>query len=129
MAKARTLKDLLAQADAFVKVSQASTSNEVLTSQGDVEALANKLASASAEIHVVNDNELDADFEKLAESFNRYQTVLELNELFKVAEFENKARQEGFNDAQIAEAINKIAAEKLAKNLPFLAALKRSCQD
>lgn len=123
----KPLKELLAQADAFIKTASATTvgkpSIKIAT---EVENLVEALGSAETGV-VITAEEVGID--KIAESLNRVHTLLELDVINKYSNFEKKAEENGYSKEQIEEAFSKIAAEKTLKNLPVLAALGVSAME
>ena len=118
----KPLKQLLDQADALIKSAQPTSAIKVASTQVDeVSALASLLAGADTSVTLNSDTTVCTDeMDKIAESINRLQAAAELEEILKLAVFEKKASDEGFTQDQIIEAISKIGAAKLKKNLPFL---------
>jgi len=121
----RPLKTLLDQADELLRGSGQTLSKTASVQESDVSALAKLLAGADTDITVSYDPIAlkQAEIDKIAESLNRVQTATEIDVLLKLADFEKKARTEGFTTEQINEAFSKIAADKIAKNIPLLAAM------
>jgi len=121
--RVKPLKTLLEQADEFCRSSSMSKTASAEKSEASV--LADILAGADANITIDYDSEAvkQAEIDKIAESLNRVQTASEIDVVLKLAEFEKKAEAEGFTSEQISEAMSKIAAEKIAKNVPLLVAM------
>lgn len=123
----KSLKQLLDRADEFIKNSSAhdqSFAKEASAEKNEVEALVDLLTEASAEVSLEPSSNPDqAEMDKVAESLNRLQTAAELEELYKLARFSERAFEEGYSEEQIQEAFSKIAAARVAKNLPLLGAM------
>lgn len=121
--RVKPLKELLAQADALC--GGPAMSKEASAQESEVSALASLLASAETDVTVNYDSEAykQSEIDKIAESLNRVQTAAEIDVVLKLADFEKKAQAEGYTRDQIDEAFSKIAAEKIAKNIPLLAAM------
>lgn len=109
MRMVKPLAELLKQADELIKIGSSATipSNDSST----VLSVADKL--------IGDDSSLD----KVAEAICRLQVASVLETDIRVAGFEKKAREEGFSLEQIEEALSKVAAEKLHKNVASLVAL------
>lgn len=127
MMRVKPLQTLLDQAAEFCKN---TATGQVLektasASESEASALAGLLAGAETDITIQYDPEAlkQAEIDKIAESLNRVQTASEIDTVLQLAQFEKRAREEGFTNEQINEAFSKIAAEKIAKNVPLLAAM------
>lgn len=125
MASVRPLKQLLEQADAFSK--SASAAAPVASKPTDaIDQLIALMDSADApvEIEKIAEGEQmsEVQLEKAAEAFNRLQVAAALDNQARYALFEKKAQEAGYSDEQIEDALSKIAAEKVVKNLPMMLA-------
>lgn len=123
MMRVKPLKTLLAQADELC--GGTGMSKTASTPESEVSALAALLAGAETDIAIDYDPEAikQTEIDKIAESLNRVQTASEIDMVLKLSNFEKKAEAEGFTKDQIKEALSKIAAEKIAKNIPLLIAM------
>jgi len=121
--RVKPLQELLDQADALCKGT--ALSKVASAQESEVSALANLLVGAETDVKVDYDPEAfkQTEIDKIAESLNRVQTASEIDVVLKLADFEKKAQAEGYTQEQINEAFSKIAAEKIAKNIPLLAAM------
>ena len=66
----------------------------------------------------------DVGLEKTALALNRAEALLQIQTLQKLAAFRTKALKSGFTEAQVEEAVEKIAARKLKENLRVLTAVE-----
>lgn len=121
--RAKPLQELLNQANAFC--AGATMSKVASAQESEVSVLAGLLAGAETNVTISYDSEAlkQTEIDKIAESLNRVQTASEIDVVLKLADFEKRAQEEGYTQAQINEAFQKIAAEKIAKNIPLLAAM------
>jgi len=125
----KPLKQLFAEADALIgKSSQHSKVAAAAFPSDEVANLAEALISAGAlekvaEAESVMPNQVDSDFEKIAIALNRAEAASQLEYLEKLSQFENQAKDSGYSDDQIEEAIEKIAAKEVKHNLSILTAL------
>lgn len=121
----KSLKQLLDRADAFIAhgSSGSGLAKEAASNQDDVSALVELLLSADTISSEPQTTQSQEEFEKTALSLNRLQAASEIADLVKVAHFCKLASQEGFAEEQIQEAVMKIAASRLLKNLPALTSM------
>ena len=121
--RVKSLQTLLDQADQFCK--GPALSKTASAQETEVSALASLLAGAETSVTINEDSVAtkQSEIDKIAESLNRVQTASEIDVVLQLSDFEKKARAEGFSDEQIGEAMSKIAAEKIAKNIPLLVAM------
>jgi hypothetical protein len=121
--RVKSLKTLLDQADQFCK--SPALSKTASAQETEVSALANLLVGAETSVTINYDPEAakQTEIDKIAESLNRVQTASEIDVVLQLADFEKKAGAEGFSRDQIKEALSKIAAVKIAKNIPLLVAM------
>lgn len=117
----KPLPELLKQVDQILgieKSAQAVQSDEVF-------ALADVLASAEGLEKTAGSQEtaVTPEFEKIAIALNRVVAAKQIMEFSKLAAFSKRAREEGYSDEQIDEALQKIASSHLKKNLGFLGAI------
>lgn len=121
--RVKPLKALLEQADEFCK--GPALTKVASAQESEASALASLLAGADADVTIHYDPKAlkQVEIDKIAESLNRVQTAAEIDVVLKLSDFEKKAQAEGFTSEQISEAFSKIAADKIAKNIPLLAAM------
>ena len=118
----KPLKDLIAEADKFL--GQTKTAAPVISDE--VSSLADTLAFATAlEDQFVQPEQesYDQDFEKVAKALNKAAAEIEWDVLSKAEQFEKTALARGYSETQVEEALSKIAAAKIKKNLPELVAM------
>ena len=114
----KPLKDLLQQADRFLgntKVASAGASDEV-------SSLANTLQFATEiekSLNLDGNNEAD----DAARAMNKIAAQAELEVLIQCDQFEKAALADGYTKEQVDEALQKIAAKKMHKNLGLLASV------
>jgi hypothetical protein len=112
----RPLKDLLKDADKFSSTLNKSAS-AAPAGPDELFSFAEALMDASSIGGV------DKGFEKMALAVNRAEAILQIETFQKIAQFEEHARKAGFSEAQISEAVEKIAAKKVRDNLSVLMAV------
>jgi len=117
----KPLKDLIAEADKYLgvtKVAAPSASDEV-SSLADTLAFATQIEEQFQTPEV----QTSVEFEKVAKALNKIAASAELDAMVKSEQFENAALEHGYTNDQIKEALEKVAAKKLHKNLSNLTAL------
>lgn len=119
----RPLKELLEQADAMIKTSSAKPNTSVVKTASDVSAVLSALENAPSAADT-SPGDLDQDqIDKLAMASCRLQLAKEIEVGNRYAEFEKKAKAEGFSNQQIDEVLSKMAADKVHQHLPLLVAM------
>lgn len=124
---ARTLDQILNEADDIISgrsAAQEKTASPA-PSGDEIENLAKYLESeVHAQTKVASSDVEMTAFEKVAYSMAIVDTMTTLEKLTKVAAFEEKARAQGYSEAQIGEFLEKQAASEFGKKtiLPAAAA-------
>jgi len=120
----KPLKDLIAEADRIL----GQTKEASVSVTDEVSSLANTLSFATAiEDQFIQQKEASAEynpeFEKAAKLINKVAAEIEWDILKKTEQFEKAASAKGYTGAQVEEALSKIAAAKIKKNLATLVSL------
>lgn len=128
----RSLQTLMDEADRLI----ASTRGDVVkvaavAGLDDVVGVAQALINAGAiesgnDSGVVKTASESSGFDKLALALNRSLAAVEIESMEKIAKFCGSAQNNGYTDQQITEAVQKIAAASVKKNLATLVALEAS---
>lgn len=116
----KPLAKLLKEADEFGQTTgqlKVASSQAAPAASSEIEKLALELISAGGV------DQWDKGFEKTAMALNRAEALLQIQTFQKLAAFKEKALKEGFTEAQVEEAVEKIAARKLKENLKILTAV------
>lgn len=121
----KPLKDLMAEADRILGQTKIASP---LNISDEVSSLADTLSFATAieEKFTPQDSltaEFDPEFEKVAKAVNKASALAEWEVLSNTDRFEEAAMAQGYTEEQIGEALSKIAAAKVKKNLDALVAL------
>lgn len=130
---AKTIDQLLREADDIIErrasEKTASVSSSATTEDDDsVEKLASALLSPAHQPEQVTAQEsaIQTPFEKIAQAIVLVETLMNLDELAKVHQFEKMAHEKGFSEEQISQYMDKIAAgmdyKRLAPMIPILGA-------
>lgn len=124
----KPLKQLFAEADAFIGESQSKTASSAAFPNDGVADFAEQLINAGALEKVAGSASTetipaDANYEKLAMAVNRAETLKQIEQLNKYAHFCERAASEGFTAEQISESIEKMAAQEMKTQLPALTAM------
>lgn len=119
-----SLKKLYETADSFLEsADRSSLSKEASASKDDkLIKLAEELLSAEGGVEVAP-NKVEFDMDKVAEALNIIDAAADIDSIIKAEAFEKRAKEEGYSDEQIADALNKVAAARVKKNLPIMIAL------
>lgn len=117
----KPLKNLLAEADAFIGTSASAPLNEVKPHK-EIEKIASLLGAANQPIDV-DLPPVPSEMEKAAAALNILHAAAEIDMAKRVESFVKKAEKEGYTPEQIDEALGKIAAKRLKESLPILTAL------
>jgi uncharacterized tellurite resistance protein B-like protein len=122
MTAVRSLQTLFEAADALTGKADSASLAKTAAVVSETDLLAAQLLGADQPVEI--EPALEApESEKVAMAMNRVHTASFLDAVVKVENFEKQAREEGFSEAQIEEALSKTAAKALIKNLPeFVAA-------
>lgn len=118
----KPLKDLIAEADRYLgqtKISAPVVSDEV-SSLADTLAFASHLEE---QFSGPKEESTDVEFEKVAKAINKIAASAELEVLIQSEQFALAAKEYGYTDAQISEALTKVSSKKVHKNLAALAAM------
>jgi hypothetical protein len=121
----KPLKDLLDEADRILgqtKTAGQSVTDEV-SSLADTLAFASELEDQFVAVETPVETAPDTDFEKVAKVINKVAATVELEVMAKTAQFREAAETQGYTEEQVTEALSKIAAKKIRKNLTEIAAL------
>lgn len=110
---AKDLNALLMEADQLIETKLASVK---VIEEDEISKLAAQLTSTSSE--EVKDYTLT---EKLASSIAIVDTLLNLDQLVKIAAFEQKAKESGIDEEKVAEYFEKNAAPQFRSVLDLLA--------
>lgn len=115
----RPLKELLKDAEEFTRSLglNKTASSQPAAVTDDVSNFAQALMDAESV------NAKDEGFEKTAKALNRAEALLQIQTLQKLAAFRNRALKAGYTEAQVSEAVEKIAAKKVHENLKVLTAV------
>lgn len=119
----KPLSELMDQASVFMgqtKTAAPAYSDEV-SSLADTLAFAKEIEQNFGE--PAERPVADADFEKVAKEINIMAAQAELEVWGQAEQFREEALAKGYTNDQVSEALSKIAAQKIKKNLPELAAL------
>lgn len=122
----KPLKELLQQADSYLGTTKVAS--PVVVSD-EVSSLANTLAFAERlEQQFTADTDYasvsaDEELEKVAKQINKIAAQAEIEVLATSEAFREKALGEGYTEDQIDEALSKIAAQRIKKNLGALTAI------
>lgn len=122
----KPLKQLFAEADSFIGESHSKTASSAAFPSDSVSELAEQLINAGAVEKVAGTSteaKPDASYEKIAMAVNRAEALKQIEQFEKYAQFFEKAEAAGYSEAQISEAVEKLAAKELKTKLPALTAL------
>lgn len=117
----KPLKDLIAEADRYLgqtKVAASAVSDEV-SSLADTLTFATQIEEQFAMDQTASSEE----FEKVAKALNKIAAAAEIEVMTQSAQFEKTALEHGYTSDQINEALTKVAAQKIHKNLANLTAI------
>lgn len=120
----KPLRDLIAEADRIL--GQTKTAASVVSDE--VSSLADTLAFATAieeqfALPGTNQAMHDPEFEKVAKAINKIAAKIEWEVLKKADQFEEAALANGYTEAQVEEALSKIAAAKIKSHLSTMVAM------
>lgn len=109
------LEDLIREADSVIEKKAAKAAPVVSTdSSDDITKLAEMLLSDDevkpTQTKVAAPAREETPFEKIAHAIAIVETLVNIEELQKLASFEEQAKSKGFSDAQVEEFIEKKAA-------------------
>lgn len=111
---AKKISDFIAEADEIISIKTAA--KKPAPQQDDIFKLAEELTHPQ--------HELDADdyslTEKIAHSIALVDTLINLPELVKIANFESKAKESGYSSEQISELFEKKASIKFKSVLDMI---------
>lgn len=115
----KPLKDLFVEADKYLGQTKiaAHVSDEV-SSLADTLAFATQL-EAQFEVPTATNE----DLEKVAKTLNKIAASAEIEVMLQTEQFQTAARTYGYTEEQINEALDKVAAAKIHKNLGVLTAM------
>lgn len=126
----RSLKDLIQEADQFLATDQGHSkeASPVSGFSSEISSLAESCISASEIIESGAFNNplsktASSEYEKLAMAVNRVHAKAQADDLARSAQFSEHARENGYTEYQIEEALSKVAAKKVKHVLPILAAI------
>ena len=108
---AKSINDLLYEADEIISKHAQQKKPEI--KEDDIFKLAEAITTQPPEQKEVQFNLT----EKIAHAAAILDTLINLPQLVKIAEFEQKAKEAGYNDGQIAEFFEKKASVKLVSVL------------
>ena len=115
----KPLKDLIAEADRYLgqtKVAANATTDEV-------SSLADTLAFATQLEESLLSSTVNTEFEKVAKALNKISAAAEIEVILNTKQFSEAAIKSGYTEEQISEALDKVAAQKIHKNLGTLVAM------
>lgn len=126
MKYAPSMAELYRKADELISSSvpaeSLSKTASTVAPDADVVKLADALTGAEGAVEVSADTEV-FDMDKVAESLNVIEAAAHIEILKKTELFEKRAKEEGYSDEQIRDALQKAAAAQTKKNLPIMVAL------
>ena len=113
---ARSIGDLISEADEILAMKYGTV--KTAEPQDDIYKLASELKKVSSEDGLVDDN-LSVT-EKIAHAVALVDTLLNLEEMKKIADFEKKAQEAGFPEDKVASFFEKRAAVKFRSVLDMI---------
>jgi biopolymer transport protein ExbB/TolQ len=118
----KPLKELLLQADEFLGMPKQASA----VMPDEVSSLADTLKFASSIENgfvPAESEDINIDIEKTAKTLNKIAAQAELEVMIQCNAFEKAALADGYSREQINEALQKIAAKKVHKNLGVLVSI------